>query len=240
MTLPPLTRGLRIYDILKQAGMSLTDWPHANDPSRNQNWAWLEGDIAVVNLWIHNLIPPLTPSDTYTARYVARGQNAKGDKIDLIYQEIVRKNMQVRVILKDKVSGKRCLDTEFWSATYDARNGELSLVRGEPLQFEDQHGEISFPDSTGSRGVYKRDSRVRHLAMKRSGGKCELCRKEGFVTFRGTIFAEVHHITPLSEYGKDSPDNVIVLCPDDHRRAHHSRERDKLKEQFQTIRKQDL
>lgn len=240
MTLPPLTRGLRIYDILKQAGMDLTNWPHANDPSRNQDWAWLEGDIAVVNLWVHNLIPPLTPSDTYTARYVARGQNAKGDKVDLIYQEIVRRNLQVHVLLKDKVSGKRCLDTELWSATYDARNGELSLVRGESLQFEDQHGEISFPDSTVSKSVYKRDSRLRLLAMKRSGGKCEECGTEGFRTYKGTIFAEVHHIIPLKERGPDRLDNLVVLCPNDHRRAHHSRDRDEMKARFQAIRQRDL
>ena len=213
----------------------MKDWPHANDPSRNQDWAWLEGDIAVVNVWVHKLNAPLTPSDVYTARYVARGQNAKGDKVDLIYQDIVRRNLPVRVLLKDKPSGKRCLGTEFWSATYDAESGERSLVRGETEQFEDQYGEINFPVKTGTRNVYNRDSKLRLLAMKRSGGKCELCGAEGFRTYKGTLFAEVHHIIFLSDQGPDRLDNLIVLCPNDHRRAHHSGERDQLERDFQAI-----
>lgn len=143
MSLPQLRQGMRIYDLLKMAGMTLSDWPHANDPSRNQCWAWLEGNIAVVNVWTHNIIPPENPSDTYSTRYIARGQNKKGDKVDEIYQEIIRRNLQVQVLLKESHTGKKALDTEFWSATYDTTSGTLSLIRGEVNQFEDQHGDVN-------------------------------------------------------------------------------------------------
>jgi 5-methylcytosine-specific restriction protein A len=35
---------------------------------------------------------------------------------------------------------------------------------------------------------------------------------------------ETHHIIPLSEEGEDIEENVIALCPNDHRRAHFERE----------------
>src|SRR5215475_13136157 len=99
MSLPPIKKGKRIFDLLKEAGMKLPDWPHANDPSRNQLWAWLEGDIAVVNVWIDHVIAPSGPGESYTTQYIARGQSDRGDEVDGIYQEIIRRNLPVRVIL---------------------------------------------------------------------------------------------------------------------------------------------
>lgn len=78
MGLPVPKRNLRIYDLLKMAGMSLDDWPHANSPNHNQRWAWLEGDIAVVNVWTDNIQISTGSEDTYTTSYQARGQDRKG------------------------------------------------------------------------------------------------------------------------------------------------------------------
>lgn len=72
--------------------------------------------------------------------------------------------------------------------------------------------------------VYSRSRAVRDAALTRASGACELCGQRGFVTQSGTIYLETHHIQPLSEGGADSEDNVVALCPDDHRRAHFSTE----------------
>lgn len=40
MSLPELKKGTTIYALLKEAGMELQDWPHANYPRQNMRWAW--------------------------------------------------------------------------------------------------------------------------------------------------------------------------------------------------------
>lgn len=54
----------------------------------------------------------------------------------------------------------------------------------------------------------------------------------GFFRADGSLFLETHHVIPLSEGGKDSTSNVVALCPNHHREAHHGKDagdiRDKL------------
>lgn len=68
---------------------------------------------------------------------------------------------------------------------------------------------------------FSRSSLVKRMALLRSGGKCEYCRKgPPFFDKYGEPFFEVHHITPLSKGGKDDVDNVAALCPNCHRKIH--------------------
>ena len=76
---------------------------------------------------------------------------------------------------------------------------------------------------------YPRDPGVRRNVLKRASGVCELCGEEGFRTTNGEIFLESHHVTPLSEHGKDCVWNVVALCPNDHRRAHHAHDREQIR-----------
>lgn len=239
MSLPIPQKGLRIYDLLKMAGMSLSRWPHANSPYLNQCWAWLEGDVAVVNVWMDNIRHPTELKAHYSTSYQARGQNHKGHRTDEIYKEIIRKGLRVHVILKERTTSKRILDTELWCATYDESTGVLTLVRGEANQYEDQHGDFSVETEEIHYEVSRRSRFLRLRALERSRGICEYCGEPGFRTPKGTVFAEVHHIQPLKEDGPDSLDNLVVLCPNDHRRAHHSTERDKMKILFLKLRESD-
>ncbi|PCQ40184.1 hypothetical protein CQA28_24570 [Citrobacter freundii] len=236
MGLPVPKRNLRIYDLLKLAGMSLDDWPHANSPNHNQRWAWLEGDIAVVNVWTDNIQISTGSEDTYTTSYQARGQDRKGKETDDIYKEIIRRRLPVRVLLKVRNTSKRILDTEQWSAAYDDLTGVLFLTRGEVAQYEDQHGDFRDDSSIEKSEAARRSSGLRLQALKRSRGICEYCGEPGFLTSKGTLFAEVHHIQPLSEDGLDTLANLVVLCPNDHRRAHHSTESDKMRVFFTQLR----
>lgn len=81
--------------------------------------------------------------------------------------------------------------------------------------------------------MYLRNRAVRDAALTRASGACELCGQRGFVTQSGTIYLETHHVQPLSEGGADSEDNVVALCPDDHRRAHYSAEAAEIRERLQ-------
>ncbi|MCP2080809.1 UNVERIFIED_ORG: hypothetical protein J2W74_001995 [Methylorubrum zatmanii] len=71
--------------------------------------------------------------------------------------------------------------------------------------------------------VFDRDPEVVAIARVRADGRCELpgCSHELFIREDGLKFLEVHHIVPLSEGGRDHPDNVACLCPSHHREAHH-------------------
>lgn len=113
-----------------------------------------------------------------------------------------------------------------------------SPVAGSPVvRFADQHtiiaADVRLMESTGS--VYSRSRAVRDAALTRASGVCELCGKRGFVTPSGAIYLETHHVQPLSEGGTDSEDNVVALCPDDHRKAHYSIEGAEIREILQGI-----
>lgn len=41
----------------------------------------------------------------------------------------------------------------------------------------------------------------------------------------GSIYVETHHIIPLSEDGLDSEGNVVAICPNHHREAHHGQQK---------------
>lgn len=70
--------------------------------------------------------------------------------------------------------------------------------------------------------------RVRSLAIKlyvlrRSNGVCEGCNKPApFQKADGSPYLEPHHTSRLADDGPDHPAHVIALCPNCHRRAHHS------------------
>lgn len=56
---------------------------------------------------------------------------------------------------------------------------------------------------------------------KRAGGYCDLCRnKAPFYDEDGNPYLETHHIERLSNGGIDSPDNMVALCPNCHRKVH--------------------
>jgi 5-methylcytosine-specific restriction endonuclease McrA len=62
------------------------------------------------------------------------------------------------------------------------------------------------------------------------GYHCQICSALGrspvaFVDRSGIGFAEAHHVIPVSHGrpGSLSPSNIMVLCPNHHRQAHHGR-----------------
>ena len=85
-------------------------------------------------------------------------------------------------------------------------------------------------DYSGKR--YVRDAKVRNAVLERAQGRCEYCEQEGFVTSKGRRYLETHHIISLSNQGPDSLENVIALCPLDHRRAHFADNAAELETEF--------
>lgn len=72
-----------------------------------------------------------------------------------------------------------------------------------------------------------RSEAIKLYALRRADGVCEGCGTDApFRTSSGSAFLEVHHAMRLSDEGPDAPGNVIALCPNCHRRAHHSEDRE--------------
>ena len=68
---------------------------------------------------------------------------------------------------------------------------------------------------------YARDPKVRAYVIARAKGACEFCGEKGFLMVGGmNYYLEAHHVIALANDGKDTPTNVIALCPKHHREAH--------------------
>jgi hypothetical protein len=74
--------------------------------------------------------------------------------------------------------------------------------------------------------IVRARSRAIHLyVLARAAGRCEGCKKVApFSKVDGSAYLEPHHTTRLADDGPDHPVNVIGLCPNCHRRVHHSRD----------------
>lgn len=69
-------------------------------------------------------------------------------------------------------------------------------------------------------------NKVAHAVYRAYSSKCAICgwqATEQTISVNGKIQHahgnEIHHITPTSEGGTDSPDNIILLCPNHHKQA---------------------
>jgi len=169
----------------------------------------------------------------------------RGEKLDRDAAEAARGDLPVSVILIDGYRretenpssessrvDKRQLDPVEWQVrSYDSKTGDFVLARGRGNpnyvdQFDVAHPDEQRPSKRETSGlVFQRDPNVRRATLRRAGGKCEYCGEAGFLMVNGGVYLETHHVIPLSEDGPDHISNVVALCPNDHRRAHHGRDR---------------
>ncbi len=171
-------------------------------------------------------------------------------KMDSALQLAARKKLPVRVIVcEGEIHGlehgddessrvhKRLLDPLPWAVTrYDLSTGDVTLTQGaSPIPYVDQFSDdLSTPGQPAARRktegeAFIRNSEVRREVPQRAQGICELCGSPGFRTATGQVYLETHHVVPLSEDGADHISNVVALCPNDHRRAHHSVDRAEIR-----------
>lgn len=74
---------------------------------------------------------------------------------------------------------------------------------------------------------FVRDPLVVACTLERACGKCEGCNEPApFEDADGLPFLEVHHVLPLARGGSDRVSNTVALCPNCHRRAHYSKDRE--------------
>jgi len=74
-----------------------------------------------------------------------------------------------------------------------------------------------------ARVAYQRAEAIKKYVLARANGVCEGCEQPApFMTSKGP-YLECHHLYRLADGGPDHPDNVIALCPNCHRAAHHAK-----------------
>lgn len=88
-------------------------------------------------------------------------------------------------------------------------------------QISQYTGLASTTEVIGTR--FNRNPYVAEYAKRRAKGVCYDCRQ--LAPFRtrqtGEPYLEVHHILSLAEGGLDTPENVVALCPNCHRKRHY-------------------
>ena len=73
---------------------------------------------------------------------------------------------------------------------------------------------------------YVRAPEVRAWVRQHANGNCEGCGLKAPFEKDGRPFLEVHHVKHLAKSGSDRISNAVALCPNCHRRCHHSSDRD--------------
>lgn len=133
----------------------------------------------------------------------------------------------------------RLLDPAPWAVTsYDRRTGNCTLTRGlSPRGSVDQFDLDELSNCKPEQKMiqtkaFSRDRAVREAAQLRARGRCEFCSHLGFVREDGRIYIETHHVFSLAQGGRDSIDNVVALCPNHHREAHHGAGADAMRERL--------
>jgi 5-methylcytosine-specific restriction protein A len=68
-----------------------------------------------------------------------------------------------------------------------------------------------------------RDPVVKAWVLQEAAGTCEACLQPApFTSKAGFPFLEVHHLRMLASGGSDTVENAVAVCPNCHRRLHHS------------------
>jgi 5-methylcytosine-specific restriction protein A len=120
-----------------------------------------------------------------------------------------------KLIMERRKKGILDLDDDALATTKIDELRRIALARARP-----------FATPRERKIVYRTRSRAIHLyVLSRADGCCEGCG--AFAPFRkadGSPYLEPHHVTRLADDGPDHPAKVIALCPNCHRRAHHSRD----------------
>ena len=98
------------------------------------------------------------------------------------------------------------------------------------IQLEDEKREDSRKSYKSTITVFNRREDTKNYALLRADGKCEACNKAAPFHSKKGPFLEVHHVNELSDNGPDTPNNVIALCPNCHRQAHYSKDKNKFNE----------
>jgi 5-methylcytosine-specific restriction protein A len=131
--------------------------------------------------------------------------------------------------IREALNAPSTLTPEDFVPTADEATLEQRSTRLEKQPIKDMPKGIERPEQTQSSGrSYVRDPEVRAWVRQQANGRCEGCGEPAPFEKDGRPFLEVHHVKHLAQEGSDRPSNAVALCPNCHRRCHHSSDRDEF------------
>jgi len=131
--------------------------------------------------------------------------------------------------IREALNAPQPLTPEDFTPTADDTILEQRAARLEQQPIKDEPKGIEKPQQTQSNGKsFVRDPEVRAWVRQQAKGKCEGCGQPAPFEKSGKPFLEVHHVKHLAQDGSDRPSNAVALCPNCHRRCHHSSDRDEF------------
>ncbi|WPN28907.1 HNH endonuclease [Pseudomonas sp. P5_109] len=131
--------------------------------------------------------------------------------------------------IRDALNAPGPATPEDLAPTADEATLEQRAAKLERKPIKDEPKGIEKPEQTQSSGKsYVRDPEVRAWVRQQAEGKCEGCGEPAPFEKSGRPFLEVHHVKHLAQEGSDRPSNAVALCPNCHRRCHHSSDREEF------------
>jgi 5-methylcytosine-specific restriction protein A len=131
--------------------------------------------------------------------------------------------------IREALNAPSTLTPEDFSPTADEETLEKRAAKLEKQPIKGVPTGIERPEQTQSSGKsFVRDPEVRAWVRQQANGRCEGCGEPAPFEKDGKPFLEVHHVKHLAQEGSDRPSNAVALCPNCHRRCHHSSDRDEF------------
>lgn len=129
--------------------------------------------------------------------------------------------------IREALNVPSTLTPEDFAPTADDATLEQRAAKLERQPLKDEPKGIERPEQTQSNGKsYVRDPEVRAWVRQQAKGRCEGCGEPAPFEKDGRPFLEVHHVKHLAQEGSDRTSNAVALCPNCHRRCHHSSDRE--------------
>jgi len=148
---------------------------------------------------------------------------AKGKKVDIIFVTGDEKADWFHQSMNNKLYPKYELlqEFKFYTNGKDICFTDLSTLI--ELYSNDKTVVESIKIIEGSNKIRRGSFLTRRRALENANFTCGIC-KEDAKSYHdaGQPYLEIHHIKPLTQGGEDSLDNILVLCPNCHRKVHNS------------------
>lgn len=143
--------------------------------------------------------------------------------------------MQVGSSMKERIKpmllahGIEQFNSYIPTADHAQLNAQVSALRKQPMG-RAPAGSAKPAMVTTTSTSFVRDPAVKAWVLREAAGRCEGCASLApFTTAEGLPYLEVHHVLPLAARGSDTIGNAVALCPNCHRRCHHSADRDEFR-----------
>ncbi len=237
----------RVIDLVEAAGHDVSDWAQfqgahpATNPKYCYEWCFRQtGRATIVCLWFENLREDVGTLATSLQIDDSSFTGPRKKRILSLRDGLLQAyntSTPLRVIVLDGTQypdddqkqsvDRRLLDPVPWhvvesnpsSGTFRIRRGPGATMCLDQFDAEAVGATPQQRDVAGT--VFVREPKLRRDALTRAGGRCEFCKELGFVALDGRVFLETHHVLPLSQGGLDRADNIVALCANHHREAHH-------------------